>query len=184
MQLFFADQRKVWKVGRAVGLSRSDLSALFSRCPVPTGTPILLDEAMRPVEPVSSWFRSLVLERRDAKTMRSYAYSVPMLLHFHLAQDADLRSATEADLPEFRLLRQNEAENVVDDTAGDRDWAAIESLCRYLIQIGAVTVPNGRGERRSRGRGAHRPGPAAMTSPARQDGQRDQQPSPRPGNSR
>ncbi|MCX4902254.1 hypothetical protein OHU11_41085 (plasmid) [Streptomyces sp. NBC_00257] len=76
MQLFFTDQRKVWKVGQVAGLSQTELSALFARRLVPAGTPILLDEAMRPVEPVSSWFRSLALDRKDTKTMRSYAYSV------------------------------------------------------------------------------------------------------------
>ncbi|WP_457469883.1 hypothetical protein [Streptomyces sp. TE4109] len=76
MQQFSTGQRKVWKVGQVAGLSRAELSALFARRLVPAGTPILLYEAMRPVEPVSSWFRSLALERKDAKTMRSYAYSV------------------------------------------------------------------------------------------------------------
>ncbi|MDO0923939.1 hypothetical protein QQY24_00130 [Streptomyces sp. TG1A-8] len=56
--------------------------------------------------PVSSWFRSLALERKDAKTMRSYAYSVLMLLHFLLAREADLRSATATDLGSLRLWRQ------------------------------------------------------------------------------
>ncbi|MET7928313.1 site-specific integrase [Streptomyces sp. NPDC005349] len=138
MQLFFTDQRKVRRVGQFAGLSQAELSALFTRRPVPAGTPILLDEAMRPVEPVSSWFRSLALERKDAKTMRSYAYSVLMLLHFLRARDADLRSATETDLREFRLVRQDEAEQVVGDAAWDRDWAAIESLYRFLIRTGEV----------------------------------------------
>ncbi|MER6015965.1 tyrosine-type recombinase/integrase [Streptomyces bluensis] len=138
MQLFFTDQRKVWRVGQVAGLSRTELSALFERRLLPTGTPILLDEAMQPVEPVSSWIRSLALERKAAKTMRSYAYSVLMLLHFLLARQADLQSATESDLREFRLWRQEEAEEVVDDAAWDRDWAAIESLYRFLIRIGTV----------------------------------------------
>ncbi|MFH8682044.1 site-specific integrase [Streptomyces lydicus] len=128
MQLFFTDQRKVWRVSQVAGLSQAELSALFTRRLVPSGTPILLDEAMRPVEPVSSWFRSLALERKDAKTMRSYAYSVLMLLHFLLARERDLQSVTETDLREFRLWRQDEAEEVVGDAAWDRDWAAIESL--------------------------------------------------------
>ncbi|MFJ9155067.1 tyrosine-type recombinase/integrase [Streptomyces sp. NPDC102270] len=136
--MFFTDQRKVWKVGQVAGLNQAELSALFSRRLLPTGTPILLDEAMRPVEPMSSWFRSLALERKAAKTMRSYAYSVLMLLHFLLARQADLQSATEGDLREFRLWRQDEAEEVVDDAAWDRDWAAIESLYVYLVRIGAV----------------------------------------------
>jgi hypothetical protein len=56
VQLFFTDQRTVWKVGQVAGLSQAELSALFARRLVPSSTPVLLDEAMRPVEPVSSWF--------------------------------------------------------------------------------------------------------------------------------
>ncbi|MFD7475978.1 hypothetical protein ACFV8Z_28445 [Streptomyces sp. NPDC059837] len=57
MRLFFTDRRKVWKVGYVAGVRPAELSELFERRRVPTGTPILLDEAMRPVEPPSSWFR-------------------------------------------------------------------------------------------------------------------------------
>jgi hypothetical protein len=32
---------------------------------------VLLDDQMRPVEPVSSWFRSLALAERDTATMRA-----------------------------------------------------------------------------------------------------------------
>ncbi|WP_327419798.1 hypothetical protein OG763_00450 [Streptomyces sp. NBC_01230] len=62
-----------------------------------------------------------------------------MLLHFLLARGTDLQSVTETDLREFRLWRQDEGEEVVGDAAWDRDWAAIESLYRYLIRIGVVT---------------------------------------------
>ncbi|WP_299540734.1 site-specific integrase [uncultured Streptomyces sp.] len=140
MRLFFTDTRKVWKVGEVAGLGHAELAELFERRPLSRGTPILLDEAMRPVEPVSSWFRSLALDRRDAKTMRSYAYTVLMLLHFLLARGADLLSATEIDIREFRLWRQDHAEEVVDDVSWDRDWAAIESLYRYLILSGEVAA--------------------------------------------
>ncbi|MFE0206900.1 site-specific integrase [Streptomyces sp. NPDC058985] len=133
MHLFFTDQGKV---GQVAGLSQAELSSLlFARRLVPSGTPVLLDEAMRPVVPVSPWFRSLALKRKDAKTKRSYAYSV-LLLHFLLARGTDLRSVTETNLREFRLWRQDEAEEVVGDAAWDRDWAAIESLYRFLIRIG------------------------------------------------
>jgi hypothetical protein len=58
---------------------------------------------MRPVGPVSSWFRSRALEAKDAKTMRSYAYTV--LLHVLPVRKADLQSVTVTDLREFRLWR-------------------------------------------------------------------------------
>lgn len=95
MRLYFANHRAVWRVGDVAGVDRSLLAGALERYRLPTGTPVLLDDAMRPVEPVSSWFRSLALARRDAKSMRAYAYTVLMLLGFLLARGADLRSATE-----------------------------------------------------------------------------------------
>ncbi|MFF7476842.1 hypothetical protein [Streptomyces sp. NPDC008092] len=53
------------------GVRPAELSELFERRRIPTGTPILLDEAMRPVEPLSSWFRMLGQQGLDAKTMRA-----------------------------------------------------------------------------------------------------------------
>lgn len=76
MQLFFANKRKVWKVGEVTGIGHAELTSLFERRRIPAGTPILLDEAMRPVEPVSTWFRKITLNGLDPKSMRSYAYTV------------------------------------------------------------------------------------------------------------
>ncbi|MFE7244763.1 hypothetical protein [Streptomyces sp. NPDC057580] len=64
MHLFFPNKRKVWKVGEVAGLSHAELTSLFERRRIPAGTPILLDLAMRPVEPVSSWFRKIALSAR------------------------------------------------------------------------------------------------------------------------
>ena len=80
------DRQKVWKVGDVAGVRLADLSELFERRRVPTGTPILLDEAMRPVEPLSSWFRVIGQRGLDVKTMRAYAYTVLMLLNFLTAR--------------------------------------------------------------------------------------------------
>jgi hypothetical protein len=53
VHLFFTDKRKVWKVGGVAGLGLAELTELFERRRLPSGTPVLLDEAMRPVEPIS-----------------------------------------------------------------------------------------------------------------------------------
>ncbi|OAH13496.1 site-specific integrase [Streptomyces jeddahensis] len=102
MQLFFTDRRKVWRVGTVAGIPSAELDELFGRRRLAAGTPILLDEAMRPVEPLSSWFRVLGQQGLDVKTMRAYAYSVLMLLQFLTARGLDLRLATEADVLDFR----------------------------------------------------------------------------------
>ncbi|MFJ6372628.1 site-specific integrase [Streptomyces virginiae] len=137
-------------MGAVAGVSHAELSEMFERRRIPAGTPILLDEAMRPVEPVSSWFRVLGQQGLDAKTMRAYAYTVLMLLNFLAARDLDLRSVAEADVLEFRLWRRAEAEETVGEAAWDRDAAAIGRLYDYLAQVGYV----GRRPWRPTGRGA------------------------------
>ncbi|MER6085437.1 site-specific integrase [Streptomyces sp. NPDC001833] len=139
MQLFFTDRRKVWRVGTVAGLGSAELGELFNRRPLPAGTPILLNEAMRPVEPMSSWFRVLAQQGRDEKTMRAYAYSVLMLLNFLTARGLDLRLATEADVLDFRQWRREEAEETVEEATWDRDAAAIGGLYDYLAQVGYVS---------------------------------------------
>ncbi|MGW2892285.1 site-specific integrase [Streptomyces griseoruber] len=138
MRLYFANHRAVWRVGDVAGIDRSLLAGALERHRLPPGTPVLLDEAMRPVEPVSSWFRSLALARRDAKSMRAYAYTVLMLLGFLLARGADLRSATEMDILQFRQWRREDAEDTVGGTTWDRDAAAIASLYKHLVRVGYV----------------------------------------------
>ncbi|MFD7631717.1 site-specific integrase [Streptomyces sp. NPDC059851] len=118
MRLYFASHRAVWRVGDVAGIDRSLLAGALERYRLPAGTPVLLDEAMRPVEPVSSWFRSLALARRDAKSMRAYAYTVLMLLGFLQARGTDLRSATEMDILQFRQWRREDTEGTVGAPAG------------------------------------------------------------------
>lgn len=80
--------------------------------------------------------------------MRAYAYSVLMLINFLRARGADLRSATEADLKEFRLWRQQEASKTVQGASWDRGAAAIGGLYAFLKDIGFVDArpwrPTGR----------------------------------------
>ncbi|WP_381560758.1 hypothetical protein [Streptomyces eurythermus] len=72
-----------------------DLEELFERRRTPDGIPILLDEAMRSVEPVSSWVRALPMQRQGPKSMKAYAYTALMLLNFLLARQTDFRCAAE-----------------------------------------------------------------------------------------
>lgn len=146
--MFFTDQRRVWKVGTVAGLNYAELSELFERRRLPRGTPVLLDDTMRPVEPLTSWFRAMGLAGRDAKTMRAYAYTALMLFNFLAARGRDLASASEADLLEFRLWRREQAEVTVGQAAWDRDAAAVGQLYDFLVQsshiLGRPWRPAGR----------------------------------------
>ncbi|MET8621038.1 tyrosine-type recombinase/integrase [Streptomyces albidoflavus] len=138
MQLYFSDYRALWRVGEVPGISGASLTDLVERYRLPAGTPVLLDDWMRPVEPVSSWFRSLALERADRKTMKAYALTSFMLLRFLTARGLDLRSATEWDILQFRQWRLEEATATVEEPTWDKDSAAISRLYAYLDRIGYV----------------------------------------------
>jgi hypothetical protein len=69
------------------------------------GQPIFLDDAMRPVEPASLWFRLLAMDGLDHKSMKAYVYSIRRLLVFLGQRGADVLSATETELLEFRYWR-------------------------------------------------------------------------------
>ncbi|WP_157495441.1 hypothetical protein [Kutzneria sp. 744] len=82
MELFVTKPRVLREVTEVPGISPADLAALLSARRPHDRQPILLDEQMRPVEPISTWFRILALASRDAKTMLDYAYIGRRLLLF------------------------------------------------------------------------------------------------------
>ncbi|MFV5997947.1 site-specific integrase [Streptomyces sp. NPDC056231] len=81
--------------------------------------------------------------------MRSYAYTVVMLLNFLRARGLDLRSATESDIREFRLWRRGEADETVGEATWDRDSAAIGGLYDFLVEDGYVEARPWRATRRT-----------------------------------
>lgn len=125
MHLFFWDDQVVWKVGEVAGLGRAEVSELLNQRHLPSGTPVLLDDLMRPVEPLSSWFRSLALDGRKPKTMRTYAYAVLRFLEYLLDRGLDLRLATESDVREFRVWRRERGKATVQGSTWDKESAAI-----------------------------------------------------------
>ncbi|MBN6034051.1 hypothetical protein [Amycolatopsis sp. 195334CR] len=68
MELFFTARSRVPVNDRVVGLGWGELAALSGRRLVSEGMPVLLDEAMPPVETLSSWFRHLAVAGRSPKT--------------------------------------------------------------------------------------------------------------------
>lgn len=153
MQLFFTDYRAVWRAGDVAGLGQEELARLFELHPLPPGTPILLDRKMRPIEPLTSWFRSLGLDARDADTMVAYAYAVLRLLVFLTARGVDLATATERDLRQYRLWRTRQdtpsprvetggnkrVAAAIQKTTWGKESAAIAALYKYLKKIKVVS---------------------------------------------
>ncbi|MGW1054704.1 site-specific integrase [Streptomyces sp. NPDC002521] len=88
---------------------------------------------MRPVEPLSSWLRRLAWRRTAAKTMRTYAYAVLMLLGFLQARGRDLRSATESDIVQFEHWRRARRWPVA------RAWTSVSGTWRSRRSSAAIT---------------------------------------------
>lgn len=138
MELFFTGRSRVPVSDGVAGLDSCELAALLERRLVPEGMPVLLDEAMRPVEPLSSWFRHLALAGRSPKTMRKYAYIALRLSDFLAGRGSDLLSATEEDLLEYRLLRGQVQEVPVGKATWEAEATAINGLYGWLVGQGRV----------------------------------------------
>lgn len=136
MELFKTDRRLVSRLGPVPGMAPSEVEELFRRRPPLDGMPVVLDEQMRPVEPVSSWFRSLALAERDTATMRAYAYAVLRLMDFLRVRDSDLLRATETDLLEFRRWRTREQDEPIQKATWEKESAAINGLYGWLVARG------------------------------------------------
>ncbi|MBA8931814.1 hypothetical protein BC739_009073 [Kutzneria viridogrisea] len=133
MELFFTDRSRV-RAGTAVaGLEPDEVAGLFERRLVPDGMPILLDDAMRPVEPLSSWFRQLALAGRSPKTMRKYAYVGLRLQEFLAQRGLSFATATETDLLEYRLLRTRVQDQPVARSTWEVEATAINGLYGWLV---------------------------------------------------
>ncbi|WP_410598071.1 tyrosine-type recombinase/integrase [Amycolatopsis sp. lyj-23] len=146
MELYFTNRRRALAVGEVPGIERAELSDLFGRRLALDGTPVLLDLGMRPVEPVSSWFRHLALMGRSVKTMRKYAYVALRLSEFLSQAGTDLMSATETDLLEYRALRTREQPEPIAKTTWEAEATAINRLYAWLVAEGYVAARPWRGD--------------------------------------
>lgn len=146
MQLYYADRRKLSRSGPVPGIEPDELDALLSRWPIKDGTAVLLDEAMRPVEPVASWLEWLGA-RRKPKTTRAYSQAVFRLHDFLAAHGTDLLSACERDLLAYRRWRCDEAEEVIGDATWDKEAAGINSFYDWAVKHDRVPRHPWRGGR-------------------------------------
>jgi integrase len=133
MELFFTDRSRIRTGATVADLGPDDVAALFERRLVPEGMPVLLDNAMRPVEPLSSWFRQLALDGRSPKTMRKYAYVALRLQEFLTQRGLDFTTATETDLLEYRMLRTKIQDQPVTRATWEAEAAAINGLYGWLV---------------------------------------------------
>jgi integrase len=143
VELFYVDRRRVERLPVEVegGPTAAAVAAILERRVLPDGMPVVLDAAMRPIEPLCSWFRHLAHQRRDPKTMRAYAQIVRRLAVFLERRGVDLLSATEADLVAFHAARTESQDAPISDATWDKDRAAIKNLYGWLDQQGHVNHP-------------------------------------------
>ncbi|MFF3159824.1 site-specific integrase [Streptomyces sp. NPDC057910] len=113
--------------------------SLLGRRVIPDGMPVVLGLDMRPVEPLSSWFRYLAYLGRDPETMRSYAYVVLRLAEFLAWRGLDVLTATETDLLAYRRQRLEVQVVPIDPvTTWDREASTVNGLFGWLAEAGHV----------------------------------------------
>jgi site-specific recombinase XerD len=126
--------RKYWDGG---DVDAARVLELLQGRAIPAGTPVVLDETtMLPVEPLCSWFRHLVYEEKDAKTLREYAYIVRRFVHFLESRGRDLLDATESDFQAYRLLRTQVQDKPVGDATWGKEAQLLNQLYRWLVEHG------------------------------------------------
>lgn len=134
MDLFFVRRPLVERYGD--GLADGTAVALLDRQVIPDGMPIVLGSDMRPIEPLSSWFRHLAYLGRVPETMRSYAYVVLRLAEYLAARHKDLLSAGEVDLLSYRRHRLDVQAVPIDPVTWDREASTVNGLFAWLTEAG------------------------------------------------
>ncbi|WP_367836490.1 tyrosine-type recombinase/integrase [Streptomyces rochei] len=136
MDLYFVRPRLVDHLPAEMGPGPVAVRQLLEHRAIPDGTPVFLDEQMRPVDPISSWFRRLAVERRDPETLRCYAYITRRLCAFLAERGSDLLSVTEADLLAYRAVRTELQDVPVDNETWRREASVLNSLFTWLVEEG------------------------------------------------
>ncbi|GAA2459166.1 hypothetical protein GCM10010433_71670 [Streptomyces pulveraceus] len=134
MDLFFVRRPLVERYGD--GLAGGTAVALLDRQVIPDGMPIVLGSDMRPVEPLSSWFRHLAYLGRVPETMRSYAYVVLRLAEYLASRQTNLLAAGEVDLLAYRRQRLDVQAVPIDPVTWDREASTVNGLFAWLTESG------------------------------------------------
>ncbi len=125
MELYYANWNRVREIGNP------DLDVGSSPI-VPTGTPIIVDDAMRPLEP---WCTFLRLYSQNLRTNSIYAYARDALEfgRFLEARGVGVLDVSERDLVAFRQHRRDEG---VSARSWSRHLVVIRALFTYLHETG------------------------------------------------
>ena len=115
-----------------------DTHAVLEHRTLRDGVPLIVDEQMRPVEPICGWFRALAYENKQPETMRAYAYIVRRLAEFLHGRGTDVLGATEADLVGYRWARTELDARPVDGATWDKEAVVINSFYNFLLARGLI----------------------------------------------
>ncbi|MEU1447151.1 site-specific integrase [Streptomyces mirabilis] len=139
MDLYFVKRPLVERYSDVLPEGSAGAVSLLERRVIPDGMPVVLGPDMRPVEPLSSWFRYLAYLGRDPETMRSYAYVVLRLAEFLAWRGRDVLTATESDLLAYRRQRLEVQSVPIDPvTTWDREASTVNGLFGWLAEAGHV----------------------------------------------
>jgi hypothetical protein len=118
-------------------VSAAEVNRMLAYRAIPAGTLVFLDEAsMRPVEPLCSWFRQLVYEEKDAKTLREYAYVVRRFVHFLESRGRGPLEVIESDFTAYRALRTRLQDKLVGDAMWGKEAQLLNQLYQWMFDYG------------------------------------------------
>ncbi|WP_260761921.1 site-specific integrase [Mycobacterium sp. SMC-4] len=125
MDLYFAD----WQGVERLGLAAIELPRTRT---VANGTPVIVDSAMRPVEPLCTFLR-LYSENISHNSAYAYALDTLRFTRFLAKNNTDVLTADRADLLAYRKHRLASG---LSTRSWSRELVVIRTLFKYLFETG------------------------------------------------
>ncbi|WP_198357371.1 hypothetical protein [Streptomyces fildesensis] len=138
MDLFFVNSGNAKRYLESLVISGDDVARLLDDRAIADGTPIFLDgETMMPVEPMSSWGRTLAYAALKPGTRREYGRIVARLSDYQEKRGRNLVTATESDIQAFKRVRTELQKRPLGDSAWGKECQLLDRFYGHLVRVGA-----------------------------------------------
>jgi len=135
MQLYFVDSGLVKRHLESSVVSGEEIAWLLDDRAFLDGMPVFLDdETMMPVEPLSSWGRSLSNSELSETTMKDYGRIIARVADYQAARGRELVTATESDLQAYKKFRTQLQERPVGDSTWGKECMLLDQFYEYLVE--------------------------------------------------
>lgn len=133
MHLRFIDRRLSQSIA-ADDLTRETYASTTS---LPDGMPLLLDDQWRPIEPWTTYFRTIA-SATGKTTTRNYGYDAFRFASFLASRGTDVVQATTDDIVAYRESRLSDAESPVAPATWQREVVVIRGIYSLMKQTGMI----------------------------------------------